>query len=115
LSLRARTVDPAHRNPFPPWSLNGIFGPLLREPARTRASQAVTGSGSTAGDRDMQVIGIDVAKATFDIALPLGQGKYRTRGKLGNTAAGWEQLLAWRQAHAPEAAVGMEATGIYHE
>ncbi|MCG8276309.1 IS110 family transposase [Stenotrophomonas sp. NLF4-10] len=63
----------------------------------------------------MQVIGIDVAKATFDIALPLGQGKYRTRGKLGNTAAGWEQLLAWRQAHAPEAAVGMEATGIYHE
>lgn len=63
----------------------------------------------------MQVIGIDVAKATFDIALPLGQGKYRTRAKVGNDAAGWEQLLAWRDKHAPGAAVGMEATGIYHE
>lgn len=63
----------------------------------------------------MQVIGIDVAKATFDIALPLGQDKYRTRAKVGNDPAGWEQLLAWRRKHAPEAAVGMEATGIYHE
>jgi len=61
------------------------------------------------------IIGIDVAKATFDIALPLGPGKYRTRAKVANTAAGWEQLLAWRDKHAPEAAVGMEATGIYHE
>lgn len=63
----------------------------------------------------MHIIGIDVAKATFDIALPLGQGKYRTRSKIANNAQGWEQLLAWRQKHAPEAAVGMEATGIYHQ
>jgi len=63
----------------------------------------------------MHVIGIDVAKATFDIALPLGQGKYRTRAKVGNDVAGWEQLLAWRHKHAPDAVVGMEATGIYHE
>lgn len=63
----------------------------------------------------MQIIGIDVAKATFDIALPLGQGKFRTRAKRANTAAGWEDLLAWRRKHAPDAAVGMEATGIYHE
>lgn len=63
----------------------------------------------------MQIIGIDVAKATFDIALPLGQGKYRTRGKVANARQGWEQLLAWRSKHAPGAAVGMEATGIYHE
>lgn len=63
----------------------------------------------------MQIIGIDVAKATFDIALPLGQGKFRTRGKLSNARAGWQQLLAWRDKHAPGAAVGMEATGIYHE
>lgn len=63
----------------------------------------------------MQIIGIDVAKATFDIALPLGQGKFRTRAKRANTASGWEELLAWRRKHAPAAAVGMEATGIYHE
>src|SRR5690606_39049018 len=63
----------------------------------------------------MQIIGIDVAKATFDIALPLGEGKFRTRAKRANTASGWEELLAWRRKHAPGAAVGMEATGIYHE
>ncbi len=63
----------------------------------------------------MHTIGTDVAKATFDIALPLGQDKYRTRAKISNDAAGWEQLLAWREKHAPNAAVGMEATGIYHE
>lgn len=63
----------------------------------------------------MQVIGIDVAKATFDIALPLTPGKYRTRAKISNDAAGWAQLLAWRDKHAPNAAVGLEATGIYHQ
>lgn len=63
----------------------------------------------------MQIIGIDVAKATFDIALPLGEGKFRTRAKRANTDSGWDELLAWRAKHAPNAAVGMEATGIYHE
>ncbi|WP_440223401.1 IS110 family transposase [Dokdonella sp. MW10] len=62
-----------------------------------------------------QVIGVDVAKASFDVAAPLGNGKFRTRGKIANTAAGWNELLAWRQQHAPEAAVCMEATGTYHE
>ncbi len=33
----------------------------------------------------MQFIGIDAAKATFDIALPLSPGKYRTKAKLPNT------------------------------
>lgn len=63
----------------------------------------------------MDIIGIDVAKATFDIALPLGQDKYRTKAKVANDPTGWAQLLAWRDKHAPGAAVGMEATGIYHE
>lgn len=60
-------------------------------------------------------IGADVAKSSFDIALPLENGNYRTRRKICNTPAGWEQLLAWHKKYAPEAAVGMEATGIYHE
>lgn len=63
----------------------------------------------------MQFIGIDAAKATFDIALPLPDGKYRTKAKLPNSAKGFNELLAWRAKHAPNAAVGMEATGIYHE
>lgn len=63
----------------------------------------------------MQFIGIDVAKATFDIAVPLLEGKYRTKAKLPNSSKGFAELLAWRAKHAPDAAVGMEATGIYHE
>ncbi len=63
----------------------------------------------------MQFIGIDAAKATFDIALPLSHGKYRTKAKLPNTPKGFDELLAWRAKHAPNAVVGMEATGIYHE
>lgn len=63
----------------------------------------------------MHVIGIDVAKATFDVALPQGVGKYRTRGKIANTPAGWKALLAWRATFAPAAVVCLEATGTYHE
>jgi transposase len=62
-----------------------------------------------------QVIGVDVAKASFDVAAPLGNGKYRTLGGIANTTAGWKALLDWRQKHAPEAAVCMEATGTYYE
>ncbi|MGE8259349.1 MAG: IS110 family transposase [Stenotrophomonas sp.] len=63
----------------------------------------------------MQVIGNDMAKATFDAALPLSDGKYRTKAKFPNTTKGHTEFLAWRAKHAPDAAVGMEATGIYHE
>jgi len=63
----------------------------------------------------MQVIGNDMAKATFDVALPLSDGKYRTKAKFPNTTKGCTEFLAWRAKHAPDAAVGMEATGIYHE
>lgn len=63
----------------------------------------------------MQIIGVDMAKATFDIALPLPGDKYRTKAKMPNTPQGHAEFLAWRAKHAPDAAVGMEATGIYHE
>lgn len=63
----------------------------------------------------MQVIGNDMAKATFDVAFPLPNGKYQTKAKFPNTPKGYAQFLAWRAKHAPDAAVGMEATGIYHE
>ncbi|UPG87286.1 IS110 family transposase [Luteibacter aegosomatis] len=62
------------------------------------------------------IIGIDMAKATFDVALPLDKpGKYQTRAKLANQAKGFAEFMAWRDKHAPTAAVCMEATSIYHE
>ena len=63
-----------------------------------------------------KVVGIDVAKASFDVAVSLDtKGKYRTRGKLANNAAGFAVLGQWLDEHAPGAAVCMEATGVYHE
>lgn len=62
------------------------------------------------------IIGIDIAKHTFDVALPLEKAnQYRTRAKLPNTPAGFEQLRAWIAQHAPGTPVCMEATGVYHE
>jgi transposase len=62
------------------------------------------------------IVGADIAKATFDIAVPLDKpGKYRTRAKLINGAAGFNEFKVWLDSHAPAAAVCMEATGIYHE
>lgn len=62
------------------------------------------------------VVGVDVAKATFDVALGLAKpGKFQTRAKLANREDGFEAFLAWLNKHAPEAAVCMEATGAYHE
>ncbi len=63
-----------------------------------------------------KVVGIDVAKGSFDVAVPLEtKGKYRTKGKLANSAAGFAVLGKWLDEHAPGAAVCMEATGVYHE
>lgn len=68
------------------------------------------------GDVMTNVVGVDVAKATFDVALGLAKpGKFQTRAKLANREDGFGELLAWLDNHAPEAAVCMEATGIYHE
>lgn len=63
-----------------------------------------------------RVVGVDVAKGSFDVAVPLeAKGKYRTKGKLANAAAGFAVLGSWLEQYAPGAAVCMEATGIYHE
>jgi transposase len=62
-------------------------------------------------------VGIDVAKAKLDIAVVLGAGKCKSK-VVGNTATGFEQLLAWLAKHgvaASGAVVCMEATGVYWE
>jgi transposase len=62
------------------------------------------------------VVGIDVAKNSFDIATPLENGKFRTKAKLDNTAKGFELLGAWLETHSePRAWVVMEATSVYHQ
>lgn len=62
------------------------------------------------------VVGMDVAKATLDLACQIAPDKYRTRSKLPNTPAGFAQLLSWLTSHAcPDAWVVMEATNVYHE
>lgn len=62
------------------------------------------------------VVGIDIAKHTFDIATQLINGKYRTKAKLANTSDGFELLRQWLSKHVePHAWIVMEATGIYHE
>lgn len=63
-----------------------------------------------------KVVGIDVAKHSFDIATLQANGKFRTKAKLANDAQGFEALQEWLSTHAePDAWIVMEATGIYHE
>ena len=62
------------------------------------------------------IIGVDIAKDSFDIATLQANGKYRTKAKLANKPAGFEMLQSWLEQHSePEAWIVMEATGIYHE
>ncbi|MFV9682496.1 IS110 family transposase [Pseudomonas sp. NY15367] len=62
------------------------------------------------------VVGIDIAKHTFDIATLQSNGKHRTKAKMPNDLKGFEALQQWLLKHAePQAWIMMEATGIYHE
>ncbi|MHB0765404.1 IS110 family RNA-guided transposase [Stutzerimonas sp. NM35] len=62
------------------------------------------------------VVGVDIAKHTFDIATLQSNGKHRTKGKLTNDSAGFEVFQQWLLKYAePQAWVVMEATGIYYE
>jgi transposase len=62
------------------------------------------------------VVGIDVAKHSFDLAIDLANGKHRTKAKLANDAKGFQALHAWLQTHAQsDSWIVMEATGTYHE
>lgn len=59
-------------------------------------------------------VGIDVSKATFDAALPLGSGKF-SRVKLPRDPTGVSGLFRWVQDQAPGTSFAcvMEATGGY--
>jgi transposase len=59
------------------------------------------------------VVGVDIAKATFDLCLL--QGERCRRRQLPNTPAGWQELLEWLpQAAGPgPVLLALEATGPY--
>ena len=58
-------------------------------------------------------VGIDVAKAKFDVALLTPEGKYRSK-VFPNDPAGHQQFIDWLDHHgAREAHLCMEATGAY--
>src|SRR5262245_51108266 len=59
------------------------------------------------------VLGIDIAKAKFDVALLLPQGKLR-RKSCPNSPAGFAELTQWlRRQGAPLVHAALEATGTY--
>lgn len=61
------------------------------------------------------VVGIDIAKGSFDIATLQINDKYRTKARLPNNPKGFDALQAWLGKHATaDAWLVMEATGIYH-
>lgn len=62
-----------------------------------------------------QAVGIDVAKASFDLATRKPDGKYKGLSKVPNDERGIARARRWVAEHAPGAAICMEATGIYHE
>jgi transposase len=60
------------------------------------------------------IVGIDIAKKKFDVALP--QGEKVKSGTFHNTAAGFDMFARWLTKHDVERAhVCMEATGTYGE
>ena len=59
------------------------------------------------------VLGIDIAKAKFDVTLLLANGK-RRRKVVTNTPAGWMELQAWLERQGvPHVHACLEATGTY--
>ncbi|SFM52824.1 hypothetical protein SAMN05216256_1141, partial [Halopseudomonas pachastrellae] len=46
------------------------------------------------------VVGIDIAKRTFDLATLQPNGKHRTKSKLSNDQAGFAVFEDWLQRHA---------------
>ena len=63
----------------------------------------------------MDILGIDISKAKFDVTLIVGDGVRHST--YSNTEAGFDQLLAWLAKHCADQAESlhacMEAAGYY--
>ena len=48
------------------------------------------------------IVGVDIAKHSFDIATLQANGKYRTKSKLTNKATGFQTLQQWLAKYADQ-------------
>ena len=55
------------------------------------------------------VLGVDISKAKFDVALLNDEGKYRCK-VFANTSAGFAALEQWLQTHLPDRAAHVMST-----
>ena len=68
------------------------------------------------GQPSAYVLGIDVAKATLDVALADAAGTMLASAQFTNAEAGFKQLRKWLQQHkAKQLHACLEATGRYGE
>ena len=91
--------------------LNGIQGTGTPDSLITRVATGAEPNNRLGGFMD--ILGIDIARAKFDVALLIGN---RVRhSSFSNTEAGFEQLLVWLARHRPDPDAPlhacMEATG----
>jgi transposase len=67
-----------------------------------------------APDSALPVLGVDIAKASFDVCLLTGERP--VRGHFANTSKGYTQLFAWlRKSGVASVIVALEATGSYSD
>jgi transposase len=71
-------------------------------------------SSSAVPAQSLPVLGVDIAKASFDVCLLAGERLWR--GRFTNHSKGFAQLFAWlHKAGVTTAIVALEATGAYSE
>jgi hypothetical protein len=103
-------------------SSNGVLG--RRQPQaggwtpRIRLCRSIGARFISSGESGMPwLIGVDVSKAKFDVALLLPNEKFRSKF-FSNDPSGFAALLQWIGSQVPSGEVPhlcMEATGSYHE
>jgi transposase len=59
------------------------------------------------------VVGVDIAKRTFDLAILQPNGKHRTKSKLSNDKAGFAVFADWLQRYAEPGARSLDRDGGY--
>ncbi|MWQ00892.1 IS110 family transposase, partial [Glaesserella parasuis] len=65
-------------------------------------------------DNPLYYVGIDIAKAKFDVAIKLQNGKHKHK-VFKNNPEGFQSLMQWLNTFGETFHCVMEATNIYHE
>ena len=81
-----------------------------------RHSKCSSQGGETSPASQSYVLGIDIAKASFDVALATTEGKVVDTAQFGNAEEGFKALRKWLEQHkAKQVHACLEATGRYGE